>query len=120
MRSVRTAKYKLIENLTPENDYYIKYMMNPAKKDSYWNTWMAKAQSDLADNVLTERIVRRPAREFYDLQKDPYELHNLANDASYHKQIDAYSHKLKDWMTQQRDEGAAIDKDYKNQKQAIK
>lgn len=118
IRAIRNAKYKLIKNLSPDSNYYIKYMMNPAKKDSYWNTWIAQAQVNPGDKVLTERIVKRPAVEFYDLEKDPYELHNLAGDASYKKLIDTYAVKLKDWMKQQGDAGAIIDRDYKNEKQA--
>lgn len=116
IRSIRDTHFKLIMNLTPEKKYHIKYMMNPAKKDSYWNHWLAKADSSDADSKLVERIIHRPAVEFYDLQKDPYELHNLAGDAAYAKLIKAYSAALTQWMKQQGDEGAALDINYKTEK----
>lgn len=115
-RAIRDTRYKLIMNLTPDQNYHIKYMMNPAKKDSYWNGWLAKAESSPADKKLVNRIVHRPAIEFYDLQKDPYELNNLAGDAAYSKLIKSYSTALTQWMKQQGDKGAAIDIKYQKEK----
>jgi N-sulfoglucosamine sulfohydrolase len=117
IRDIRDTKYKLLLNLSPERKYHIKYMMNPAKKDSYWNDWLQVAQTSADAKKLTDRIVQRPAVEFYDLQKDPYELHNLANDPAYHKLVKKYSDKLKAWMQQQGDKGAETDINYKKQKQ---
>jgi arylsulfatase A-like enzyme len=113
IRDIRDTRYKLIMNLSPEKSYFIKYMMNPAKKNSYWNTWKAKAATSPADEKLVERIETRPAIEFYDLKNDPYELHNLAGDAKYKMLMDEYSKRLKEWMKQQGDEGASVDKNYK-------
>jgi hypothetical protein len=93
-------------------------MMNPAKKDSYWMGWLAAGETSAPAKKLTDRIVKRPAVEFYDLQKDPYELNNLANDPSYKKQIDDYTMKLKEWMKQQDDRGAAMDIVYNKETKA--
>ena len=84
-------------------------MMNPAENGSYWNGWLALADTSKNAKKLTDRIVKRPAVEFYDLQKDLYELNNLANDPSYCKLIENYTMKLKEWMKQQGDKGAAMD-----------
>jgi len=112
IRDIRDSKYKLVLNLTPDKNYHIKYMMNTDKKDSYWNGWLKVAETSPSAKKLTDRIVKRPAVEFYDLQQDPYELNNLANDPSHKKQIDNYTAKLKDWMKQQGDKGAAMDINY--------
>jgi len=115
IRNIRDTKYKLLLNLTPDKNYYIKYMMNPAKKDSYWMGWLAAGETSANIKKLTDRIVKKPAVEFYDLQKDPYELNNLANNPSYKKQINTYTIKLKEWMKQQGDKGAEMDIDYKKE-----
>lgn len=112
IRSIRDSRYKLVLNLAAGQDYYIKYMMNPARKNLYWHSWTAKAETSAADKKLIERIVHRPAVEFYDLQKDPYELNNLANEASYQNLVKRYHAQLMAWMKQQGDEGAAMDKEY--------
>jgi hypothetical protein len=99
-------------NLTSENKYYNRFMMNPNNKNSYWNSWVEKAGTSPEASRLVTRITTRPAIELYDLQKDPYELHNLANDAANASMITAYSARLKEWMQQQHDEGASVDRVY--------
>ncbi len=116
IREIRDTKYKLLLNLTPDKNYHIKYMMNPNKNDSYWMGWLKVAETSADAKFLTERIVKKPAVEFYDLQKDPYELKNLAGDISYKKQIENYTAKLKQWMKQQGDLGAEMDIEYKKSK----
>lgn len=109
IRSIRDNQYKLILNLTPDSAYYIKYMMNNNNKGLAWTTWMKKAETDKEAKKLTERIYKRPAVEFYDLKKDPYELANLASDKQYKSLIERYSSQLKTWMNRQGDQGAALD-----------
>ncbi len=109
MRSIRGHRYKLIWNLTPDSIYHIKYSMNLNKDDLDWPTWIRKAAYDDEAKQLTERIVRRPAVEFYDLQNDPYELNNLAGEDMYQTVIADYSAQLKAWMAAQGDEGVALD-----------
>ena len=43
--------------------------------------------------------------EFYDLQKDPFELNNLAEEASYSKKLRKFNSLLEDWMINTRDLG---------------
>ncbi|TZF81205.1 sulfatase [Pedobacter sp. BS3] len=109
MRSIRDTHYKLILNLLSTKDYYIKYSMNPAKKNSVWSTWMARVDTNEHARFATNRIVHHPAVEFYDIQKDPWELNNLAGDVSYKELINKFTAKLNDWMKQQGDKGAAMD-----------
>ncbi|WP_343701216.1 sulfatase [Chitinophaga sp.] len=116
IRDIRDQRYKLILNLTPDKSYYIKHMMNPEKKKSYWNTWKAQAEVSAADSKLVKRIETRPAVEFYDLKNDPFELNNLAADARYKSKIEEYTRRLKEWMKQQGDTGADIDKSYAKEK----
>ncbi|WP_439584868.1 sulfatase family protein [Dyadobacter bucti] len=112
MRSVRDLRYKLVLNLLPDQPYYIKYMMNPEKKDSYWNTWVTRAETSPEAKKLVDRITTRPAVEFYDIQNDPYELRNIAEDKRYQKLVQAYESKLRNWMKQQGDAGASVDREY--------
>lgn len=116
MRSVRDGHYKLIMNLLPDQPYYIKYMMNPANKNSYWNNWVAQSQTSPETKKLVDRITTRPLLQFYDIQKDPYELNNLATDQDYQKLVKVYEAKLKAWMKQQGDEGAGVDRVYAKEK----
>lgn len=112
IRDIRDNRYKLILNLMPAQDYYIRFMMNPKDTASYWNTWVKQAATSPAAKRLTDRIVKRPAVEFYDLQQDPYELNNLAGNPAYSNQIGEYTAKLHNWMKQQGDRGAAMDVEF--------
>ncbi len=113
IRSIRDSKYKLIMNLTPDQPYYNRFMMNPANKNSYWNDWMAKAETSPSVKKLVDRITTKPGLEFYNLQQDPFELNNLAANPTYQTLVKQYGQKLKDWMKQQGDDGASIDREYK-------
>ena len=114
IRSIRDNRYKLILNLTPDQDYYNRFMMDAERKDrnSVWFSWTDQIGKDPNAKRLTDRFVKRPAVEFYDTQTDPGEFNNLAADPAYQKRIDLYKQELQKWMKQQGDEGAAIDKIY--------
>ncbi len=114
-RNVRDGRYKLILNLTPENTYSIKWYNNPGDL-GVWNSWQEKAKTDETASFLATRLSKRPAVEFYDTSKDPYELNNLAGNPAYARQISKFTGVLNDWMKQQGDEGAAVDRVYVNKK----
>ncbi|HEY0668668.1 MAG TPA: sulfatase [Sphingobacteriaceae bacterium] len=115
-RAIRDGRYKLINNLMPDKSYYIKYMMNTERQNLAWTSWVKKAQQNTAARKLTDRIANRPAVEFYDLEKDPYELNNLAGEKEYTTLIKKYDTQLKKWMQQQGDPGAALDIEFERTK----
>lgn len=112
IRSIRSTRYKLIRNLTAENPYAIKFMNR--KDVAYWDSWHKKAETSPEALEKTERIAHRPAVEFYDLQNDPDELRNLADERRYRKRIKQYEKALSAWMTAQGDPGAALDVPFTN------
>ena len=112
IRGIRSKRYKLIENLTPEREYKIKYTMNDNEKGVVWASWKEKANHSEQAKILSERIVRRPSLEFYDLEKDPYELNNLATNPAYADKVKEYDTKLKKWMEEEHDAGASVDRIY--------
>lgn len=109
IRSIRSDRYKLVLNLTPEKDYYIKYMMRPDDKEGAYATWLKKAEKDTDARFLTSRIAKRPALEFYDLKEDPYELNNLSGNPAYDSLINVMRTELEKWMEQQGDTGVDLD-----------
>ena len=111
IRSIRDTKYKFIVNLMPEKEYSIKWYSTPGD-NGVWSSWLAEAEKSARARFLTNRITSRPAIELYDIRKDPWELNNLASNANYSKLINFYQSKLNEWMQQQGDEGAAIDKPF--------
>jgi uncharacterized sulfatase len=66
----------------------------------------------LADEVEagTDRYLnylKRPKREFYDLERDPFELHNLAGqlNATQTNELERMQTHLHQWMREQNDQG---------------
>ncbi len=47
----------------------------------------------------------RPREEFYDLQQDPHELHNLADDRKHKSAMRKHSRKLDEWIKATGDRG---------------
>lgn len=109
IRSIQDKRYKLIVNLTPDVDYYCKYINNPANTTSMWTSWLTTGQTNTFAQWLTNRYVKRPAIEFYDLETDKWELDNLAGRPEYAARISLMRTELDKWMQQQGDKGALLD-----------
>lgn len=86
-------------------------MMNIERKDRNltWFSWIDAAEKNDEAKRITDRFVKRPPVEFYDIRKDPWEFNNLANNPTYKKRIEEYTRKLHAWMKQQGDKGVEMD-----------
>ncbi|MHC4444085.1 MAG: sulfatase family protein [Planctomycetota bacterium] len=110
IRCIRDQRYKLIVNLLPENTYKEKHLTEQDKY-TYWKSWVAKAAGgDKYADWAVKRFQHRPAVEFYDLKKDPYEVNNLADEVAYAGVIKKMRTELEGWMKLQGDTGADTDK----------
>ncbi len=88
IRSVRTERFKYIENLFPEN-YHTNHS-DVLRKDGaggYWDSWEVLAQNDSTAFMQVQKYFIRPEAEFYDLKNDPLEQVNLIYDRNYIKEI---------------------------------
>ena len=70
-----------------------------------WNSWIRDAKTDKRAARLTKRYQHRPPEEFYDVDKDPFEQNNLAEQSQYREQMDQMKKQLKAWMARQGDRG---------------
>ncbi len=106
MRAVRTERYKYIRNLYPEFSYqtHIDRALGRDGRDA-WNSWVRKAQSDPQAAEIVRRYHRRPAEELYDVQQDPHETRNLANDPAQAKVLEELRRKVDAWMKGMDDRG---------------
>ncbi len=103
VRSVRSERYKLIRNLNHELEF--QNVLTAGDGSSYWSSWVRDAANDDTAAELVGRYLKRPAMEFYDLERDPFELNNLAENPTYRKEIRKMDGVLKAWMKQQGDRG---------------
>jgi N-sulfoglucosamine sulfohydrolase len=99
MRVVRTREYKLIVNLASPLTF-------PNANDLIHSpTWISAGRRP--EHVLGLRSIdgflHRPKFELYDVQHDPDEVHNLADDPAHHAVKDELTAKLKAWQAATKD-----------------
>jgi arylsulfatase A-like enzyme len=99
IRSVRTQKFKYIRNGFPSRPY-----LQPNNyKDSKaivqaMRQWHEQGKLDAAQALIMAQT--RAIEELYDLENDPDELRNLANDAAYGTQLAELRGRLIEWQKQ--------------------
>jgi uncharacterized sulfatase len=106
IRAVRTREWKYIRNLNPGGEHHSHVDKAQAGDGrSYWDSWAEKAKTDPAAAAVVRRYHTRPAEELYDVNADPWELHNLAADPAHAATLAALRADLDKWMAAQGDAG---------------
>ena len=101
IRSVRDTRYKLILNLNHESKF-----TNACTKSAAFQSMVTKANAgDKTAKRLVNAYQHRPAVEFFDMEKDPLEMKNLAGHSDYQKHVSRLRTKLNAWMKDQGDQG---------------
>ncbi|VGO13340.1 Choline-sulfatase [Pontiella desulfatans] len=102
IRTVRDKRFRLIWNLNPEGEF----RNSVTKGFKPFKSWEKKAQSgDAFAKEQVSRYRKRPEFELYDMEKDPFEMHNLAGNPEYNMDIARLKKHLDNWMEQQGDRG---------------
>ena len=109
MRTIRSKKYKLIHNLMPERAW-LQY--SGYKEDMY--PMLAEMNVMFMEGKLNKDQAKffapnKPEFELYDIEKDPYELNNLASDLHYGDIKDKLLAELYNWREQINDKGVSQD-----------
>ncbi|MFV3075054.1 sulfatase [Niveispirillum fermenti] len=107
MRSIRTERWKYIQNLLPDTLHTTHIDLKVARTDSgvYFPSWREAAERDPAAKAIVDAYYKRPAEELYDLQADPDEQVNLAADPRHAKQLKELRTRLDRWRKAQGDTG---------------
>jgi len=113
-RAITDGQYKLIWTLTPENKYTVRtingfdYGHIDIKSNRHvrrvYKSWLADSSSNEQAKNIVKRYRNKPEIQFYDLNKDPYEMNNLAKESKYHAKIEAMKANLTAWMDAQKDD----------------
>ncbi len=99
MRVVRGRRFKLIWNIAHGLEY-------PFASDLWASaTWQGnlKRGNTTYGKRTIDAYLHRPRFELYDLQNDPHEVVNLANDPEYREKLDEMKAKLKAFQKQTKD-----------------
>jgi len=100
-RSVTSHRYRLIYNVLPGRSYT---PVDMPGSEAWISIHANRAEGKLSE--LHERLYfqnPRPIVELYDLEKDPYELDNLAESQAYVEIVDQLQKRLEAWMISQHD-----------------
>lgn len=105
IRSVRIGNYKYIHNLRP-GAYHTNHS-DRLRKDgagAFWDSWDEAAKTDSRAASIVKGYYTRPEFEFFDLEQDPLELNNLADDPEYAAKRDELRAELAGWTKAQGDD----------------
>jgi uncharacterized sulfatase len=97
MRTIRSKKFKLIQNLMPERAYC---QYNNYKERSYpvlAQLNVMNLKGELNDKQALFMAPTKPPIELFDIENDRWELNNLADDPAYREIKDELMVKLKHW-----------------------
>ncbi|NNE75537.1 MAG: sulfatase-like hydrolase/transferase, partial [Pricia sp.] len=105
IRSVRSKKYKYIRNFMTDRPYTQPTYMDFDKVE--FVTVMHKLHDNNKLNEVQDRFMSdpRPAEELYNLEDDPFEINNLANDTNFTSELVQYRGILDDWIANTNDQG---------------
>ncbi len=111
IRSVRTRDWKYIRNLHPEFQYHTHMSRATGPhRPLFWDTWLDAAKTNPAAAAVVNRYIQHPAEELYDLNADPFELHNLAANPQQAERLAAMRTELSAWMKEQGDQETVFGK----------
>jgi len=99
MRMILSGRYKYVLNLAHQLPY-------PFASDLHRSpTWQGtlKRRDELYGKRTVYAYINRQRDELYDLEADPDELRNLANDAAHQETLKTLQQKLKSWQRHTKD-----------------
>lgn len=105
IRSVRIGKYKYLHNLRPDA-----YHTNHSDRNrldgagAYWNSWDEAAAANPVAADIVRRYHIRSEYELFDLEKDSFELRNLAGNPEYAEKLEELKAELANWTEAQGDD----------------
>jgi len=105
IRCVRSKRYKYIRNYYPDRPYT---QFNAYKKQQYPVLTLMQIlhkQGKLTPDQERFMAPARPAEELYDLEKDPHELNNLAEEPKLKRVLKEHRKQLDKWIEETNDHG---------------
>jgi N-sulfoglucosamine sulfohydrolase len=106
VRTVRDARFKLVRNYEPQRPYLQRMAYAEVTNPSYNRMRQLFAEGKLSADQAKFMAAQRPAEELYDLQNDPFELHNLAANPAQETTLVRLRKQLDAWIADTHDQGA--------------
>jgi arylsulfatase A-like enzyme len=105
MRTIRTPTHRYIFNLEPDRLFNTSCRTHDPRVSprAYYKTWQEKAKTDDFAKRMIQAFEHRPADELYDLEADPYEMNNLADDPKHAELLKSLKAQVTEWCKTQDD-----------------
>jgi len=104
VRAIRSKRYKYIRNYCPNLPYYL-WIPYRDKHPIMEEIWRMHLEGKLSSDQSVMFEYPRSTEELYDLEKDPYEVNNLAGDLEMEEKKCELSAALDKWMDEVGDYG---------------
>ncbi|MGA0556108.1 sulfatase-like hydrolase/transferase [Larkinella sp. VNQ87] len=110
VRTVHDGRYQYIRNFYPDRPLYMDIAF---RKQQPMMAEMLQMRDEGKLNAVQMNWFRptKPAEELYDLQTDPYELTNLADQPAYSEHLKRLRREMDRWLTDTRDLGGVPEKE---------
>ena len=109
IRAVVTPRFKYLRNYLTDRPY-----MQPTYKDGWDVSKRFRAMMAAGEMNATQKIFfsdQRAAEELYDLNADPHEIRNLAEDPKYAQDLARHRQMLAKWIEETGDQGQQSESD---------
>lgn len=109
-RAVRDEKFRYIRNYMPFRIYgqHLDYLFNAPSARS-WEMAYKTGRCNAVQSIFWNT---KPVEELYDMENDPWEIHNLADDPTYKSVMERMRSALRHWMRDIKDVGLIPETDY--------
>lgn len=109
IRALVTKRFKYLRNYLTDRPY-----MQPSYKDPWpvsirFREMMAAGEMNETQQIFFSDV--KPAEELYDLDNDPHEIHNLAEDPKFAEELGRHRELLAKWIEETGDKGQSSEDD---------
>lgn len=104
-RTVRSATHRYAVNLAPKTLFttHITGCKTGPHYLPHWDSWVELARTNEKAAKIVQAYQHRPREELFDIENDPYEMINLADNPTYEFQKRTLRRQLAEWCKEQGD-----------------
>jgi uncharacterized sulfatase len=104
IRMVRNRRFKYLRNYEPFKPYH-QFMNTPESSEFTREFHQLAASGELPEGADWFTAETKPVEELYDIENDPHEIHNLADNAEYREVLVEMRRAHREWLFETRDLG---------------
>ena len=111
-RAIHDGRFVYVRHFLPHLPYVQAGRIMGNQKESMAELRRARDSGELDEVSSLIFAASKPVEEFYDLEADPFEVHNLARNPSYQSRVETMRNALFDWIIEHRDTGMLTEAEY--------